>query len=875
MRRPDAGLEPPRAAEGLLRRLLPEGVVGRSILQDLRREYRALAERRGRPPRLWYWRQVLSLGGHYGLARLGSAPGAVLGDLRYALRRLGRSPGFAAVALVTIALGIGANVAIFSVVKAVLLEPLPYDEPDRLTAVWEWNTARDRRDNVVNPGNFRDWRERATSYEDMAALTMAQPAVVSAPGEPVEIQARYTTDNFFPLLGLEPALGRWPEIDAAAEATQAVLSHGFWMSRFGGDPGVVGRSLTLNGQTVVVVGVVPAEYVVFGDEVDVFAAVDIQGDQTSTGRFMNVVGRLAEGVTVEQARQEMEAIGAGLREEHPEFNAAWSVNVVPLQEQVVGDVRKGLWLMLGAVGLLLLIACANVANLFLARATERQREMAVRTSLGAGRGRLVGQLMVESLTVAGGGAALGMLLAWQGTRLLAGVAPDAFALPRVQNAGIDGPVVLFAVAVTVLTGLLFGLLPAAQASAVQPARTLNAEGRGASRRTGRVRDGLVVVEVALSLVLLVGAGLLARSFTSLVAVDAGVDPENVLTARVTLQGPGYQDAGERARFFTELVDGLAGIPGVEAAGAITFLPFTGLASATGFYPLDRPAPAPGDGPAAEVRNVAGDYFGAMGVALLRGRLLDDRDRPGNRDVVVVNRALAESQWPGEDPIGKRIFLSWTGAEELEVVGVVEDVLHHGLDAEARPTVFLPYAQRPYFPFMSLTLRSRVEPPVLAAAVEEQVRAMDPGLPLSRVRVMDDVVASSVARPRVTAFLMSVMAALAAILAAVGLYGVLSYTVAGRVREIGVRMALGAEPGSVVRLVVREGMRLVVVGLVLGAVGSLLLGGLVEGLLFQVRTTDPVALGGGALLLFLVGLAACVVPVARAVRVDPSEALRVE
>ncbi|MGD2069394.1 MAG: ABC transporter permease, partial [Gemmatimonadota bacterium] len=455
-------------------------------------------------------------------------------------------------------------------------------------------------------------------------------------------------------------------------------------------------------------------------------------------------------------------------------------------------------------------------------------------------------------------------------------APDAFALPRVESAGLDGTVVLFAVGVTVLTGLLFGVLPALQAARTAPARALRSEGRGASSSGGRVRNGLVVAEVALSLVLLVAAGLLARSFARLVAVDPGIDPENVVAARVALQGPAYDGQEPDVRFFTSLVDELRGSPGVEAAGGITFLPFTDLASATSYQVADQPVPDPEDMPVTEVRNVVGSYFESVGMRLLEGRLLDDRDRADGRDVVVVSRALAEAHWPGESAIGKRVLLQWAEQEDLEIVGVVEDARHYGLDVDPRPTLFLPYAQQPYFPFMYVTVRSAsLTVAQVTRVLEEAVGRLDPAVPVSEVRVMRDVVAESVARPRMTAFLMGVLAALAATLAAVGLYGVLSYTVSRRVREIGVRVALGAEPGRVLGLVVGEGMLLVGGGVVLGVGASLLLGDVVEALLYGVAPTDPVSLVGASLLLVTVGLVACLLPAYRATRVEPSEALRSE
>ncbi len=879
-----------RLVRVLVRPFLPRGYVGDSMLMDLDREYeRRFGESGGVRGTLWYAGEAWSLAVHRSWARLtrpfrdrgtrgrGYTVEQLGRDIQFALRRLGRRPAFALVAVLTIALGIGANVAIFSVVKTVVLDPLPYEAREELVALWEWNVPRDRANNVANPGNVRAWRERSETIEELSyAVFVAQPLTLTGLGEPRETAVKLVGPGWFDLLGMDAALGRTFTPEAGAtEQQEVVLSHRFWRSFFGGDAGVLGRSLTIDGQTAVVVGVMGPEYVVFSEDAEVWASFPLRGDQTSTGRYLQTVARLADGATVEQAREELRAIAAGLREEYPDFNAGWSVNVVPLGQEVVGEAGPALWILFGAVSLLLLIACGNVANLFLASATERQREMAVRTSLGASAGRLTGQLFAESLVVAVAGAVGGIWLAHVGTGLLAGAVPDAFSLPRIEAAGVDGTVLLFAVALTFLTGLLFGLAPALQARRVAPAVTLNAEGRGPSRTAGRLRNGLVVLEVALSLLLLVGAGLLARSFVSLTSVETGLDAERVVTAHVSLSGPAYEGEEPDIRFFREYQARVARLPGVEAAGGITWLPMDGMGSATSFRPLDRPAPPPEDWPVADIRNVIGDYFRVMGIGLRRGRLFTERDREDAPAVAVVNEALAESQWPGADPIGKRIGISWDGLEEVEIVGVVENVRLVGYDTEPRSAVYLHYPQKPYFGSLHMVVRASTTRGALVRAMANQLQEMDPSLALSEARTVDAIMSESVARPRLTAVLMAVFAVLAAVLAAVGLYGVLAYTVSQRVREIGVRIAIGARPGHVVRMVVRQGLAMAGAGLVLGLAGAVAGGRVVESLLFGVQPLDPVSLAAATLFLLLVAAVAAGVPAWRAARVTPMEALRAE
>lgn len=832
--------------------------------------------------RRWYGWEVTKLVGHvvWSRRRLEGGGGGmvverVVQNMRIAVRRFRRAPGFTATAVLTIALGIGANVSIFSIVDSVLLEALPYDEPDELVAIWEWNLARDRANNVVNPGNFSAWRDGSESFASMTAISLAQPATVTAAGEPDEAMIQYAAPDFFSVLGVDAAEGRMPTADlTGVETPEVVLSDRYWRERFAGDPEVVGTTVFVNGTTGIVVGVLSSDYVVHGEGTDIWVSTRIdRGDQTNSGRWLMVIGRLADGATLQIADAELKSIAAALEEEFPDFNSGWTVNLESLKDEVVGEVREGLWMLLAAVGLLLLIACANVANLFLVRATERRKEMAVRTSLGASGRALGGQLVTESALVSGVGAIVGVAAAYLLTGRIAEQASGAFSLPRLESAAVDGGVLVFAAGLTAGTALFFGLLPAFEAVRSSPASTLGAEARGPSRQSGRVRDALVVLEVAVSVVLLSGAALLARSFTALLAVDDGIEAEHVLVGRVNLSGTTYGDAASRSAFFDELLSRIESSPGVAAAGGITFLPMDGLGAATSYWPDDRPPPAPEDRAAADIRNVTGDYFAAMGIEFLQGRDFDDRDHAEAPQTIVVNRAMADRYWPDGTALGQRLVINWVDEEPWEIVGVVEDVRTQGPQVEPREVVYINYARGAFFPWLHLTVRATSDPLRLTQRVRQEVQALDPSLPLGSVRVMDDIVGRAVARPRMTSLMMVLFAGLATLLSAVGLYGVLAYTVSRRVREIGVRMALGAEPGDVLRLVVRQGSRLVVAGLAGGFVVAIAGARLMRGLLYQIGPADPTSLVAAGVILTSVSVAACAVPAWRASRVAPMEALR--
>ena len=801
-------------------------------------------------------------------------PEMIARDLRFALRSLMRRPTFTAVAVLTLALGIGGNTAIFSLVKEVILEPLPYPGAEELVMVWESPLNRGNDTNVVNPGNFLDWREQNTVFDGMAAF-LPTTANLTGLGEPEEIEILIASADLTRVLGVNPVLGRgFRAEEDLGESQVAVASYGFWQRR-GADPDMVGSSITLNGESVEIVGVLPTEAQVLEPGAELWVPIEVP--KRRRGRSLRVVARLRDGVTVEQAHAEMVTIAARLEEAYPDFNDQWSANVQPLGEHVVGDVRGALLALLAAVGFLLLIACANVANLLLGRAAGRRQELALRTSLGATRGHLVRQLLTESAVLAALGAVGGLILAAFGIRWLVASVPDDLTIPRLASAGLDLQLLLFALGVAVVTAVLFGLLPAWDAVRSNLSSALREGGRGGTegRSSGRLRSGLIVAEVALSLMLLVGAGLMGRSFAALLAVDSGIQVDNVITAQVNLRGARYPDPQARMAFITEWQDRMRAAPGVTAVGTNSFLPLTGVGSATSFYPVDRAAPDQGDRPVANMRFVTGDYFEAMGIALLAGRVVDDRDDRTQRPVVVVNRTLAQAQWADESPIGQRVSIGWGEDTEAEVVGVVADVLHEGVREGARAAIYVPWQQLDNFSFAAIAVRTAGDPTSTVRALRASVEAIDPNMPVTRIRTMRDVSAAAVAQPRLTSFLMGAFAVLALLLAAVGIYGVMSFNVSRRINEMGIRMALGAGASDVVGLVVGHGMRLAVGGVALGVVGAVFASKTLEGLLYQVRSTDVATYAGVAVVLVGVALLACYLPARRATRVDPVTALRQE
>ncbi|MBA3438660.1 MAG: ABC transporter permease [Pyrinomonadaceae bacterium] len=808
----------------------------------------------------------------------------LLQDIRYGMRMLLKSPGFTLVAVLALALGIGANTAIFSVVNAVLLRPLPYQDADRLVMVWEHNRLRNRPQNVINPANFLDWQEQSSVFDEMAAFH--DFAVnLTGEGEPEQIPGQRASANLFSLLGVQAVVGRtFTHEDAQPNREPLiVISYGLWQRRFGGDPGVIGKTLMLDRRPVTVIGVLPADFKWFikqgslvGKEAEFWEPLSFTAaHHIRRGRYMTAVARLKPNVTYEQAQAEMNTIASRLEQQYVNFNTGWGVNLVPLREQFVGSIRPALLVLLGAVGFVLLIACANVANLLLARAAARQKEMATRAALGAGRWRVVRQLLTESVLLAFFGGALGLLLALWGVDALMWFAPqDLLSLPRIS---INLPVLGFTLLVSVLTGIIFGLVPALEASRLDPSESLKETGRSmtGSTRSRRLRGAFVVAEVALALVLLVSAGLLIKSFMRLQAVDAGFDEKNILTMRVTLPASKYPEENQRIRFFKQTVERLETLPGVRSVGAISFLPFTGPGAATSFTIEGRPAPAAGDSPVTDVRVTDDNYLRTMNIALLRGRTFTEQEATEKRGVVVINEAMVRKYFPGEDPIGKRIIVNMSDTPEpTEIIGVVRDVKQQTLDEEVKAMVYWPHPQLAYSS-LTLVMRTESDPLSLATAARRGIQAIDQDQPIADVRTMEQWLATSIARARFNTLLLGLFASVALLLAAIGIYGVMAYSVTQRTHEIGIRMAFGAEGRDVLRLVLGQGMTLVAIGIALGLLGAFAATRVLASLLYGVSATDPMTFTIIPLLLVTVAFIANYIPARRATKVDPMVALRYE
>jgi putative ABC transport system permease protein len=798
-------------------------------------------------------------------------------DLRHGARLLVRAPGFSIVAVCALAIGIGANTAIFSVVYTLLLKPLPYQDPDRLVVVWEHNIPRDRKNNVVSPGNFIHWREMQQSFDDLSAVGMTLNVTLTGVGEPEEIEMQLVSASFFPLLGVRPALGRvFTAEEDRPNSRVVVISDRIWKRRFDGDPSILSRSVTIGGIAYSVVGVMPPGFTYLDRKAEMWFPVGFSAEaRTPRGRWLTVLGKMKPGVSVETAQADMTRVHAELTRMFPQFNTGWTARVVPLRQQLTGEVRPALFILSGAVGLVLLIACANVANLLLARATSRQRELAVRAALGAGRGRLIRQLIAESLILSGASALIGLLLAWWGVGLLRAVVAERLPIQRLENVAIDGPVLAFTIAATLLCGILFGLVPALTAAAGALVPALKEGGRsGSAARGNRTRRVFVVIEVALALVLLTGAGLLVRSFVKLLDVNAGFDPSRIVTMTVSLPGSRYGEASQRIQFFQRLFDRLEALPGVEAAGGTSFLPLVGLGAATSYEVVGQPNPPRGQDHVADVRVVANDYFKAMAIPLIRGRLFDESDKGDLTNRVIVNETMARKHWPGEDPLGKKVRINWNDTRDDEIIGVVGDVRHQGLDSEPRAMTYWPHARFPYNG-MTITIRTAGDASSVIRAATTAVRAQDPNLAVADVRTMDDVVSSSVAEKRLLVQVIGLFAIVALVLAAVGIYGVIAYMVTQRTQEIGIRMALGAQRGRVLRMIVGEAMALTAIGVAVGIAGALTLTRLMQDLLFHVAPRDPLTLATVTAALVLVAFAASYLPGRRATRVDPVIALRAE
>jgi predicted permease len=803
-------------------------------------------------------------------------------DLRYAVRRITRSRGFSTLVILTLALGIGANTAIFSVVNAVLLRPLPYDEPSSLVSIQHRYPSLDL-DASVSAGGFRDYRDRTRSFANVAVQS-GWGANLTGFGDPVRITGSRASGDFFATLSVSAALGRTfgRTEDVPGQHYVVVLSDGLWQRQFGGDAAVLGRTIQLNDEPYEIIGVMPSGFRdFFSRTVELWVPLALTEEQFAAGRtneYLGLTARLAPGVTLEQAQSEMRQFAEMLKQETPDqYPTNWTLNVRTLNELATGSIRPALLVLLGAVGFVLLIACANVANLLLARAAGRMKEVAVRIALGAKRWHLVRQLLIESTMLAIAGGALGIALAWAGVRALS-ASLDIPALLG-QSITLDAPVFVFTAFLALATGILFGLAPALQTTRSNVRDTIQEGGRGAAAdRSGHLlRRAFVVAEFALALTLLAGAGLLMRSFARIQGVDPGFQAENLLTASLALPAAKYSNDTVRVAFFDQLRQRVAAIPGVQAVGLTSVLPFGGGWSTGSFNVEGYTAPDGQPSPWGDVRTVDAGFADAMGLPLRRGRFFLESDGPSSPPVVVIDEVLAERYWPGENPIGKRISRGNPASPAtvwFEVIGVVGHAAHEGLDADARVQYYFHYRQRP-LGGGSLIVRTAAEPLSSVAALRQAVRDVDADMPLSGIASMEDLIDRSVGQRRLAMFLLGVFAFLGLLLAATGIYGVMAHMVTQRAQEMGLRMALGAGRRDVLSLVLGQGVKLAALGLALGVAGSLALTRVIESQLYNVRATDPLTFVTVTALLAVVGLVATMVPALRATRLDPVTALRQE
>jgi putative ABC transport system permease protein len=796
---------------------------------------------------------------------------SIFTDVRYGLRGLSKRPVFTAIALLTLALGIGVNTAIFSVVNAVLLRPLPYESPGQLVRLWSDRSGARTDQNEFSPAEITDFRDQLTTFEAVGLFDIGLSANLTGGTQPERVNGSEASPELFDVLRVRPVLGRTflPEETEVKQSKVMLISEGLWRRRFGADPNLAGRMVQLDGESFTVVGVLPQSFK-FPEKVDLWLPFSFTAEEWKTDRqhsYVQAVGRLKPGATVDQAKADVETIRQRLA---PSFSASrqnWGITLVPMHEQVVGKIGATLWILFGAVGLVLLIACVNVANLLLARTADRQKELAIRVALGASRGRVIRQLLFESVWLAllGGGA--GVLLALWITRFFSTSLLDS--LPRAEEVAVDGWVLLFTLAASLLTAFIFGLAPALQGSNPNVNEALKDTGQRSATGSRRgLKNLLVVSEIALSLVLLVGAGLLVKSFLHVQNVKAGFDARNVLTMEVTLPRIQYPKTAEQSAFVEQALQRIQGLPGVKSAAATINLPLVGT-WAMGYAVVghqNQPKQV------ADNSNITPQYFQTMGIPVVQGRDFSSSDSEGSQPVIIINEAFARRHFANENPLGQVI----NAGQKRVVVGVVGDVKPRGLELESRPQIYLPYAQKPTIAsFLTFTIRTEQEPLSLAAAVQQQIESLDKNLPVANIRTMDQIVSMSLEQRRLIMTLFSGFAVIAVLLAAIGVYGVVSYSVTQRTRELGIRVALGAQWSDVLRLILKQGMVLAAIGVVVGVSAALLLTRLMRSLLFQVGATDSGTFLLTAAGLMAVVLLACYIPARRATKVDPLEALRYE
>jgi putative ABC transport system permease protein len=799
-------------------------------------------------------------------------------DIRYGLRALLNKPAFTIVAVLALALGIGANTAIFSVVNSVLLRPLPYPDSERLVMVWEERSSLGFPSDTPAPANFFDWREQQSVFEDMAAIAN-RTINLTGTGEPEKIEAQRVSASFFPLVGVAPMRGRMflPEDDRPESSRVVIIGHALWQRRFGGDEGLLNQTILLDGQPHTVVGIMPPDFD-FPERNQMWVPIAFSQDEASRrgSHYLLVVARLKQGISLAQAQTEMSAIAARLEQQYPATNTALGAKVVPIQEELVGNLRPALLILLGAVALVLLIACANVANLLLARAASRQKEIAIRSALGANRSRLVRQFLTESMLLSIMGGAAGLLLAFVGVKSLTALIPPE--LFRGREIFIDAWVLGFTIALSLLTGVIFGLAPAIQSAKINLNETLKEGGKGAGATVRpRLRSALVIAEISLALVLLVGAGLLINSFLRLSNVEPGFKPENLLTVEVVPQQNKYDTVEKRAAFYSEMLERIGALAGVESAGVITNLPLTFKGNNASFTVEGRPEPPPDQVPIAATRAISPDYLRTMSIQLMSGRGFTRQDINDRAEVAIISETMARTYWPGEEAVGKRIKIGRYNSTSpwVTIIGVAANVRQFELETETRPLLYLPYTQVGYFAPRHLVVKTAGEPLGFVAAVREAVWSVDRDQPVSNVSTMETIVSESLAGRRLTMLLLGIFAGLALLLAAVGIYGVISYAVAQRTHEIGIRMALGASSRKVLGLVVGDSLKLIAIGVGLGLAAAFFLTRYMRSLLYGVSETDPVTFAVIPVLLAAVALAASYIPARRATRVDPMVALRHE
>ena len=812
---------------------------------------------------------------------------SLLKDIRYGIRSLLKRPGFTAIAVITLAIGIGANTAIFSVVNAVLLRPLPFHNAEELVTLWERNPKQGYEQNPPAAGNYVDWREQNRVFAQMAIYAPSRKFNLSLGDQPERIAGAAVSTSLFELLGVRPVLGRTfsSEEEQPGNDQVALISHNLWQRHFAADRNPVGRTITLDGKTYTIVGVMPEGFQFPGgsgtvlriftpETAELWVPLALDADTLSqrSSHSLNVIGRLKPGITVAQATAEMDAIQQRLEQQYPTFYVGSHVKVVPLAEQIVGTARRPLLVLWGAVAFVLLISCANVANLLLSRSSTRKKEFALRAALGAGRLRIIRQLLTESLLLSIVGGIAGTLLAAWGVHVLSTIVPPDF--PRRGEIAIDGWVLGFTLLISVLTGIIFGLAPAIQSTKLDLIDALKASGRNSAGSSHRhsLRSLLVMSEMALALILLIGAALMIQSFLRLRHVGPGFTPDNVLTMEVSLPLNSYPRE-RRPAFFQQLIERAQSVPGVQVVAAAKHLPLSGDNMNFAFDIEGRPFP-PGRSPGADCRFVTPDYFKALRISLIKGRVFSESDGPQAPPVLLINKAMADRFFPNEDPIGKRMQLGINNFAG-QIVGIVGDVKHVGLDAEVNDEVYLPYSQAPFAIDMTLLVRTSGDPMSLAGAMRNELATLDKQVSIGKVRTMDTIAAESVAQPRFRTLLLGLFGIFALLLASIGIYGVMSYAVTQRTQEIGIRMALGAQVGDVRKLVIGNGMTLALIGVAIGLAGAYGLTRLMASLLFGISATDAPTFAAISAILIVVALIACYIPARRATKVDPLVALRYE